>query len=193
MAKKPINDWDGLALRLSNVFQPSAPINSDKLFRGRRGQDRAVVDAINQPGRHAIIFGGRGVGKTSLGKTLANKLHAIEPTPVVSPFVTCDSSDNYSSIWRKAFIEIRYQTETDVPPPDEHDIIEDIHTQWTPYEVRRTIEPFAHQGILYVVFDEFDKVEDPDARGLRFNHIFSFVSSRQSHRPSLAVLSILPR
>jgi Cdc6-like AAA superfamily ATPase len=157
-------DWDGLALRLSNVFQPSAPINSDRLFMGRTAQVRAVVDAINQPGRHAILFGGRGVGKTSLGKILPKKLHTEELVPIICPYVTCDSTDDYASIWRKAFIEIRYQVEgadaQAAHDQEEIDPLTDPSTAWVPFEVRRALEPFASEGLLYVVFDEFDKLEE---------------------------------
>ena len=159
-------DWEALALRVSSVFTPSAPIDSEELFRGRKAQVRDVVDAINQPGRHAILFGGRGVGKTSLGKILPKKLRTIEPCPIIAPFITCDSSDTYASIWRKVFIEIRYLSGVEVPGDDDPDPIEDVNTEWTPYEVRRTIEPFAQHGLLYVVIDEFDKIEDPGSRQL---------------------------
>ena len=159
-------DWDALGLRVSNVFTPSAPINSEELFRGRTGQVREVVDAINQPGRHAILFGGRGVGKTSLGRILPQKLRAIDPVPVVAPFVTCDSSDTYASIWRKAFIEMRDLSRDTLSDDDDPDPIEVMNTDWTPYEVRRSLERFATKGLLYVVIDEFDKIEDPDCRQL---------------------------
>jgi len=166
VAKREKINWESLAMQLSSVFQPSAPINSEKLFRGRRAQVRAVIDAINQPGRHAILFGGRGVGKTSLGKILPKKLVAQEPVPIISPYVTCDSTDDYASIWRKAFIEMRYQSEgADAQASyDEADMdsLTDPSTSWVPYEVRRSIESFSQDGILYVVFDEFDKLEDSD-------------------------------
>jgi Cdc6-like AAA superfamily ATPase len=168
MAAQKKHDWESLDLRLSHVFQPSAPINDERLFRGRRGQVRLIVDAINQPGRHAILFGGRGVGKTSLGKILHSKLHAFEPVPIISPYVTCDSTDDFSSIWRKAFIEITYKLSGGPPPPpsiDEwNDPLTDPSRVWVPFEIRRAIEPFCRDALLYVVFDEFDKLEDPEAR-----------------------------
>lgn len=163
MTKRQI-EWETLSLRAGSIFTPSAPINSEELFRGRTAQVRNVVDAINQPGRHAILFGGRGVGKTSLGKILPLKLVALEPCPIIAPFITCDSSDDYSSIWRKAFLEIRYLAKDPEPSEDEYDRIEDMKTTWTPFEVRRELEKYTDRGLLYVVIDEFDKVEDPEAR-----------------------------
>ncbi len=178
MASCEPQDWENLALRVSNVFQPSAPINSEKLFRGRTAQVRLVVDAINQVGRHAILYGGRGVGKTSLGQILKSKLHALESIPIISPYITCDSTDDFASIWRKAFIEIRYQVEGPSAQAayDEAEIdpLTDPSTSWVPYEVRRSITPFSEDHLLYVVFDEFDKVEDSNASQLMADTIKLF-------------------
>lgn len=163
-------DWESLSLRLTRVFQPSAPINKEKLFHGRRSQVRAIIDAINQPGRHAILFGGRGVGKTSLGKILPEKLRGVEQVPIISPYITCDSTDDFSSIWRKAFIELG----ADEPQGEEGNPLTDPSTNWVPYEVRRAIKPFTEDGICYIVFDEFDKIEDPAARQMMADTIKLF-------------------
>lgn len=157
-----IVDWESLSIRAGSIFTPSAPINSEELFRGRISQVRDVVDAINQPGRHAILYGGRGVGKTSLGKILPTKLKTLQAIPIISPFITCDSTDDYSSIWRKVFLEIRYSIDDEIPA--DYDPLEDPNKVWTPYEVRRQLRPFTSGGLLYVVIDEFDKVEHEDAR-----------------------------
>lgn len=164
MASEDKFDWQSLDLRISRVFQPYTAIDKEKLFHGRKDQVRAVIDAINHAGRHAILFGGRGVGKTSLGRTLTSKLRAIDPTPIIAPFVTCDSCDDYCSIWRKAFLEIRAITGIGGPDEEDFDPVEDVNTQWKPYEVRRHIEQFTNCGILYVVFDEFDKLERLECR-----------------------------
>lgn len=178
MADSGSTDWDSFALRLTRVFQPSAPINSENLFRGRTAQVRAVVDAINQVGRHAILYGGRGVGKTSLGKVLHSKLRAVEAVPIASPYITCDSTDDYASIWRKAFIEIRYQVEgpgaQTAYDEAEVDPLTDPSTAWVPFEVRRSISPFAANRLLYVVFDEFDKLKNSDASQLMADTIKLF-------------------
>ena len=51
-----------LALNASRVFSPTAPIDERDLFAGRTDQIRKLIDAINQKGQHAIVFGERGVG-----------------------------------------------------------------------------------------------------------------------------------
>ncbi len=42
-------------LRLGEVFTPSTPIDRLRLFAGRDQQRRAVLDAILQRGRHAVL------------------------------------------------------------------------------------------------------------------------------------------
>src|ERR1700675_1362417 len=96
-----------LDFRVSQVFTPASPVREADLFAGRIDQIRKVVDAINQPGQHAIIFGERGVGKTSLSNILATKLRSAgSAVGILAPKVTCESSDTYVSLWRKVLSEI---------------------------------------------------------------------------------------
>ncbi|MFY9719669.1 MAG: ATP-binding protein [Candidatus Cybelea sp.] len=54
----------------SEVFTPSSPIDSNDLFAGRRQQVTQIINAINQGGQHAGLYGERGVGKTSLANVI---------------------------------------------------------------------------------------------------------------------------
>ena len=58
-----------------------------------------------QPGQHAVVYGERGVGKTSLVSVAAEVLAA---SGVVTARTTCDRSDGYESVWRKALGELRF-------------------------------------------------------------------------------------
>ena len=51
---------------LARVFTPHAPVNDRDLFRGLLDQIFAVSAAINQNGLHVMLYGERGVGKTSM-------------------------------------------------------------------------------------------------------------------------------
>ena len=57
---------------LNEVFSPISPIKRRDFFFGRRIQLEDVVDAINETGQHAILYGERGVGKTSLIQMFEN-------------------------------------------------------------------------------------------------------------------------
>lgn len=162
-------DYQNIALRLGHIFRPSAPIDSQELFCGRSTQVRDVVDAINQTGRHAILYGEPGVGKTSLGKILQTKLRAIEPVPIKAPLITCDSNDTYSSIWNKAFeaLEVEgFGTEEVIEDAgDGEQIVVTVRKpEVSPNDVRKTLEKAGIDGILYVIIDEFDKIADEQCR-----------------------------
>lgn len=54
---------------VNDVVTPSSPIRSSTHLKGRKKQYEDVKQAIYAVGRHVIIYGERGVGKTSLART----------------------------------------------------------------------------------------------------------------------------
>lgn len=54
---------------VNDFVSPSTPIRSSVHLKGRQAQYEGVKQAIYATGRHVVIFGERGVGKTSLAKT----------------------------------------------------------------------------------------------------------------------------
>src|SRR5215831_18848983 len=51
---------------INQLFTPSTPVTAAELFAGRLGQIMRITDTIAETGRHAVVYGERGVGKTSL-------------------------------------------------------------------------------------------------------------------------------
>lgn len=148
-----------LSLLASGIFTPAAPIDDKALFAGRRKQVRQVIDAINQKGQHAIIFGDRGVGKTSLANVLASFLPG---GPVISRRINCDKGDSYNSVWNKVFSEIQIQDVTHVGgfsgsgyPPRVDASAEII----SPDVVRRQLEKWSATSLPILIIDEFDRIE----------------------------------
>jgi hypothetical protein len=93
-----MDEWMELSLNVSKVFTPAAPVDEAQLFAGRIDQLRQVVDILNQKGQHAIIFGERGVGKTSLANVIVSKFGSEK---ILALRKNCDSADNYSSYGKK--------------------------------------------------------------------------------------------
>ena len=93
--------------RVAEAFRPAAPIDRRDLFAGRGEQIAELFSVVAQPGQHAVIYGERGVGKTSLGLVAAELLQGAN---VLSAWATCDASDDFSSVWRKALGEIGLRT-----------------------------------------------------------------------------------
>ncbi|MEH1888458.1 MAG: ATP-binding protein [Nostoc sp.] len=89
---------------LNKVFSPSAPIKSKDLFQGRIQQLGDVTDAISEPGQHVVLYGERGVGKTSLANIMD-----ISFQNVLSSKVTCNRRQNFKDVWEAALSKIRFE------------------------------------------------------------------------------------
>src|SRR2546421_7387655 len=93
--------------RLSVAFTPSAPVGATELFAGRTDQIMRCVTAIIQRGLHIVVYGERGVGKTSLANVLPAIITEANIPGLVAVRVDCNTQDDFSSLWRKIFREMR--------------------------------------------------------------------------------------
>lgn len=113
-AERMVAEFDALAVAAGNAFSPRTPISTQELFAGRWGQMRTIGDTVAQVGLHAVIFGERGVGKTSLTYVIAPVLRVLDaerhkgaPSPprlVIR--VNANGTDTFSTLLVKAFDEI---------------------------------------------------------------------------------------
>lgn len=58
------------------VFTPHMPVNSVQLFFGRADEVKSIISQINTPGQHALLYGDRGVGKSSLANIATTVLYS---------------------------------------------------------------------------------------------------------------------
>lgn len=163
-------DWRALAFEVQQTFSPSTPLDETALFAGRQAQLNKVMDATAERGKHVILFGERGVGKTSLAK-LVHKLFPPTARHFWSVREQCDPSDNFDSIWRKVFKDLWVQVHRD--GVEEARTLADLYPgAITPDDVRRELEAvFRPNEIPIIIIDELDKVRDPETRGLVANTI----------------------
>ena len=156
------------SLDVGRVFTPATPVNEKDLFAGRIAQIRKVVDTINQAGQHAILFGDRGVGKTSL----ANVLHAwLKPDDVlVAPRINCDSTDTFTSLWKKVFSEIDLMAKARGTGFNASEYLESqnaadvIGDDISPDDVRRMLTLLSSGKIVIIIVDEFDRLATNELR-----------------------------
>src|SRR5438874_2079299 len=104
---RSLEEKSALKAMALQLFSPRTPINTADLFSGRRAQIQKTVNAIRQPGAHAVIYGERGVGKTSLAN-VSPVLYSIETAAqVIASRVACDGTDDFPALWRKVFSTIQ--------------------------------------------------------------------------------------
>lgn len=160
-----IDEYRQLSFDAGRVFTPGSPINERELFAGRLPQVRRILDTISQRGYHGVLYGERGVGKTSLANVLAPFV-----SDTVSDYlfarVNCDASDTFSSIWRKAFQDVVLTTRkpgfgfaaADVVT--HRSLVDSLPEEIAPNDVRRVLDDLGKGIVLVFVFDEFDRLTD---------------------------------
>jgi len=163
-------NFETLFLRAGSVFSPAAPVDRKALFAGRLDQLSRVIDAINTKGQHAIIYGERGVGKTSLANILHETLEVMGFGNVTVNKTNCDSTDDFSSVWRKALKSIVQIAEVPgigfEPTIKQYmmDLAQTLGEGIVPNEICRAFLRCS-QPIVFI-FDEFDRMHDARAAEL---------------------------
>ena len=167
--------------RVAEGFRPAAPIDRRSLFSGRAEQISEVFSVVAQPGQHGVVYGERGVGKTSLATVT---VQLLESANVMTARATCDVGDDFSSVWRKALGEVGFRKRRrQVGFADAHE--ERLETgasalgegTVTPDAVRAVLERMGRHQPVAVFIDEFDRLRDPDA-GVRFADTIKALSDR---------------
>lgn len=92
--------------KVNQVFTPSAPINSRTLFAGRTKQIQSVLGAVYSRGQHAILYGERGVGKTSLASIIHDLMVLASKDPIQIAKYTCGNTTTFEGMWRSIFKQL---------------------------------------------------------------------------------------
>jgi energy-coupling factor transporter ATP-binding protein EcfA2 len=151
-------DWQALRFEVGQMFTPSTPIGVADLFAGRTDQINNLLDAVSERGRHAVVYGEPGVGKTSLAQILryfvprkVSKVQYIRKAAF--------STDTYSSIWIEIFRELHFKA--DVGDGEKDYSVADIYKGGVlPSDVVRELSNFSENDIPIIVIDEFNLIGD---------------------------------
>jgi Cdc6-like AAA superfamily ATPase len=163
-------DFLALEFRVKAAFNPSAPIGHADAIAGRRDQIRRLVDAVLENGKHAALFGERGVGKTSVANTFHEMISGVAPDLIIPIRKQASPYDTFNDLWRKVFRDLKYeinengaygrQSTTSVTASD---IYPDEITQ---DDVIRQFARNPTNAKPVVIFDEFDLVTEQKTRSL---------------------------
>lgn len=99
----PVNDEEEkFGKALGRVLSPSRPLQSEEFLKGRAEQLQGIKRALYQPGRHVLIHGLRGVGKSSLAQTSAYALpDAADPV-----IIGCDETSTFHSLMKEVYDQV---------------------------------------------------------------------------------------
>ncbi len=160
-------DWWTLSFEIDHLFN-GAPVAEEDLFAGRAAEVHRILEAVLERSKHVILFGERGVGKTSIANVFWRRYNARLQT-VVAARVQADPADTFSSLWNKAFDELvsvaRSMGRYDLV------LVSNEYSIETPDQVRRELQKCKPNAIPIIIFDEFDKLRDTMSRELFANLI----------------------
>lgn len=153
----------------SKVYSPTTPIKEEELFVGRKNQLDKIHEAVTQGGQHIILYGERGVGKTSLANIVSNRYRLA-----LSPSVTCNSSSSLHGVWKSVFsklplnIEYRKTIGFQINPEGEKNISKvtklsdllNIQQNVSIDEITNLLSILSDSSVpVLFIFDEFDQVK----------------------------------
>jgi hypothetical protein len=149
-----MDDWARLEEEVYGLFSPGAPIRIEADLTGRSEQASRLRRIVLSAGEHALIYGERGVGKTSIANSFHGALNTATRT-VYPVLVNCGSAD-FSEAWRKVFRRLTLEDGTSLADAYPNEI--------TPDDVEVELSSFGANAAPIIIFDEFDKVADPETR-----------------------------
>jgi len=171
------------------AFSPISPIKKEEFFYGRINQLEKVCEAINESGQHAIVYGERGVGKTSLANIMVESFTNLYPIKI-----TCNRKDTFISLWQQAFNKIQFSTTTKGIGfnPEEKKTLVNLGNNLNPkslnYEadILNIVSSLNHYFLF--IFDEFDNITDKHTRESFADLIKSF--SDNNHNSTIVLIGI---
>jgi Cdc6-like AAA superfamily ATPase len=168
-AKPPLtaDDWMALDFEISRLFD-GAPVDEEQMFAGRLAEVTKMLRTVMERSRHVVLFGERGVGKTSLSNIFWRRYGKTLQSFIVARVQT-GPQDNFTSLWVRALEELKAVGIANgrgsyVPFETDFETI-------TPSQVRRELQKINANALPVIIIDEYDKLADRDTKVLTANLI----------------------
>jgi Cdc6-like AAA superfamily ATPase len=154
---------------INQLFTPSTPVTVAELFAGRLNQIMRITDTVAEVGRHAVVYGERGVGKTSL----------MQIVPYMIPErvghvrfcrVQAYPNSTFHSLFGAVFKKIEFTA--NLGDGEQDFSVADTYTDAiTPDDVVTEFGHFTPNDIPIIVLDEFNEITNSDTPKLVANTI----------------------
>ncbi len=164
-----VEEYESRRAQVMGAFSPATPVTDHALFAGRSVEMTKVMDVVSQTGRHAVIYGERGVGKTSLARVMSQILQ----DRCLALYYTCSTMDSYGDIWQGLLEDAKVVSlHHRAGFTGEYERIIESATKFlggkdpTPNNVRQTLRILSSSRPLLVLIDEFDRIQESDTQRL---------------------------
>ena len=163
-------DWTTLEFEISTLFD-GAPINEEELFAGRLEEVLRILRAVLERSKHVVLYGERGVGKTSLSNIFWKRYNQTLKSFVVAR-VQAGPHDTFSSLWLRAIEELKAVAvslgkKNYIPINVDYDEV-------SPSIIRRELQKCGANALPIIIMDEYNEIIDSSAKLLTANTIKEF-------------------
>jgi Cdc6-like AAA superfamily ATPase len=157
--------FTAMRMKLRNAFTPSQPVIDRHMFAGRTEVMSAMISAIEDQRLHLVIYGERGIGKTSLLHMLAE---AAREARYIVIYSSCGAASAFTETFRAAAAEIPLLYHADYGPNSEEaeagaSLDDLLPERFTPRQFADLTTKVAGTRAL-IVLDEFDRCDSSEFR-----------------------------
>lgn len=152
-------------IALRDVIGASQPVTDREHFAGRHDMLRQLISAVEQQRLHVVIYGERGIGKTSLLHVFAETAREARYTVL---YGSCGSDTDFEGLFRAFAARIPRIYHRGVAPNspeaemrDNFDVM--LGKGFGPRELADLLSDVAGTRII-LILDEYDRVVDPSFR-----------------------------
>ena len=152
-------DTDAQAV-LMQAFDAAHPVERRRELHGRDEQLDILFDGVLYQRKHAIVYGARGSGKTSLVRVFAD--HA-DRQGVVLIYLACDANSGFGELMRPF---LRFVPAGNIPVGRERTFraqVDALPSDFGPRALVSLLVELAPKPIIFIL-DEFDRVTDQSVR-----------------------------
>lgn len=164
------SDWIALEWEVRQLFD-GAPIDEEDLFAGRQHEVRRMIESVVDRSKHVVLYGEKGVGKTSLSNIFWRRFNKSLQSFIVAR-VQAGPHDTFSSLWIRALDELR-AVAISAGKHDMAPVNADFDTV-TPTDIRRELKKCSPNALPIIIIDEYSEVVDADCKLLTANTIKEF-------------------
>jgi Cdc6-like AAA superfamily ATPase len=153
-------------VKLRNSFTPTQPVVDPQMFAGRRESLESLISAVEDQKSHVVLFGDRGVGKTSLLRMLSR---AAKDANYIVVYYSCGATSDFTETFRAVAADIPLLYHSSISPISMNtevgrSLLDLLGPgKLTPRLIGDAAAKIVGTRVL-VVLDEFDRTESPEFR-----------------------------
>lgn len=153
-------------LQLRDLFTPAQPVTQRSRFAGRLDVLANLIEIIEEQRSHVVVYGERGIGKTSLMHILADLARESQYLVI---YESCGSDSRFDEIFRSALRQIPLLYLSSLSPmaqaaESKSTFANEIgDSSFNARELSELLARVVGTRII-IILDEYDRTEDPQFR-----------------------------